>query len=47
MSSQQRKDGILFQSSLKSQDDYCIEYKAFEEEDYHRNAESIEKVIEE
>ena len=35
---------IIFQPSLRSQDDFHIKYKAFEDDDYNRNDQGIEKV---
>ena len=36
---------ILFQPSLKSQDDFSIKYKTFEDDDYSRDVQRIEKVF--
>ena len=33
MLSQQQREGILFQASLKSQDDFCIKYDVFKDDD--------------
>ena len=35
MLSQQQREGILFQTPLKSQDDFCVKYEIFKDDDYN------------
>ena len=43
MSQGERKE-ILFETSLKSQDDFCIKYKTFKDDD-NGDAQNVEKVF--
>ena len=43
MSHKERKE-TLFETSLKSQDDFCIKYETFKD-DINGDAQAIEKVI--
>ena len=45
MLSQQQREGILFQTSLKSQDDFCIKYDVFKDDDCNgESQQNIERV---
>ena len=44
--SQREKKKTLFETSLKSQDDFCIKYKTFKD-DINGDVQSVEKVSQE
>ena len=45
MMAQLQREGTLFQTSLKSQDDFCVKYEVFKDDSNGDSQNNIEKVI--